>query len=245
MKICITGATSGIGEASLHLFAQNSDHIIAIGRNEAKLAQLKLQYPDLVTPLILDIRDKEKVTKTLSSINDIDILINNAGLALGMDPAQKSELNDWDIMVDSNIKGVLYTTHTLLPKMVERKQGLIINVGSIAGTYPYPGGHVYGATKSFIHQFSLNLRADLAGTNVRVTCLEPGMVKTNFSEIRYKGNHEKANKAYENIAYLTSEDIAKTIFWISTLPSHININVLEIMPTAQSFGRFHYERRSI
>lgn len=243
MKVCITGATSGIGEASLHLFAQNSDHIIAIGRNESKLNQLKDQYPNLITPLILDIRDKEKVTKTLSSIDAIDILINNAGLALGMDPAHKSELDDWDIMIDSNIKGVLYTTHTILPKMVERKQGLIINVGSIAGTYPYPGGHVYGATKSFIHQFSLNLRADLAGTNVRITCLEPGMVKTNFSTIRFKNDHEKAEKLYENIAYLTAEDIAKTIFWISTLPPHVNINTLEIMPTAQTFNRFHFDRQ--
>lgn len=243
MNICITGATSGIGEASLHLFAQNGDQVIAIGRNESKLKLLKAQYPDLVTPITLDIRDKEKTINALSAFNDIDILINNAGLALGMDPAQQSELDDWDIMVDTNIKGVLYATHTILPKMVEQKQGLIINIGSIAGTYPYPGGHVYGATKSFIHQFSLNLRADLAGTNVRVTCLEPGMIKTNFSEVRFKGDREKAEKAYENIAYLTSEDIARTIYWISTLPPHVNINTLEIMPTAQSFGRFNYERR--
>lgn len=242
MKICITGATSGIGEASLHLFAQHGHHIIAIGRNEPKLKQLESQYPNLITPLILDISNKNNVKNALSKFNDIDILINNAGLALGLDPAQKSELDDWETMVNTNIKGVLYTTHAILPKMIQRKQGLIINIGSVAGTYPYAGGHVYGATKSFIHQFSLNLRADLIGTHVRVTCLEPGMVKTNFSEIRFKGDHAKAQKLYENIKYLTSEDIANTIFWIAMLPPHVNINTLEIMPTAQSFAGFHFDR---
>ena len=244
MKICITGATSGIGKAALELFVEKGHQVLAIGRNEAHLKALVQQYPDSVMPIALDVRDSEKVKEALKSHSDIDLLVNNAGLALGLDPAQRGDLEDWNVMVDTNIKAVLNLTHFVLPEMVKRNQGHIINIGSVAGMYPYVGGNIYGGTKAFIHQFSLNLRADLLGTKIRVSCIEPGLVKTNFSETRYKGDHEKAEKSYKDIEYLTAKDIAESIFWVATLPQHVNINVLEIMPTAQAFGGFSFHRHS-
>jgi 3-hydroxy acid dehydrogenase / malonic semialdehyde reductase len=175
---------------------------------------------------------------------ETDILINNAGLSLGLEPAYQAELDDWEIMVDTNIKGVMYFTRLVLPGMVERNRGHIINIGSVAAGYPYPGGNVYGATKAFVKQFSLNLKADLLGTAVRVTDIEPGLAETEFSLVRFKGDVEKAEGVYRGTKPISAEDLAEIIFWVSNLPAYININLLEVMPVCQAFGFFAIDRKS-
>ena len=197
--------------------------------------------PDRLHALTLDVRDRNAVEAAIGGLPlefaDIDLLVNNAGLALGLDPAQSADLDAWEAMVDTNIKGLMYVTRAVLPGMVARNHGLIVNLGSIAATYPYPGGNVYGATKAFVRQFSLNLRADLLGTRVRVTDVEPGLVGgTEFSTVRFRGDGAKAAKLYAGADALTPEDIAETVHWIATLPPRVNINAIELMPVTQAFG---------
>jgi 3-hydroxy acid dehydrogenase / malonic semialdehyde reductase len=239
--IFITGASSGFGEACALLLAKHGAKLIINGRNEAKLLALKDKLSnDKVHIAKFDVSNKSQVQSAIESLpnefKNITILINNAGLALARDPAYKCMLEDWQSMVNTNINGVLYCTHFILPKMVEQNNGYIINIGSIAGSYAYPGSNVYGATKAFLKQFSLNLRADLLGTNIRVTNIEPGLAETNFSVVRFKGDKQAAAKVYENANPLLAQDIAESILWCLTRPNHVNINSLEIMPTSQAFS---------
>ncbi len=191
-------------------------------------------------------RDRAAVERALSSLPpdfaQVDVLVNNAGLALGLEPAQRASLDEWDQMIDTNARGLVAVTRQVIPGMVERGRGHVVNLGSVAGTYPYPGGNVYGATKAFVHQFSLNLRADLVGTGVRVTCVEPGMADTEFSLVRLK-DAEKARAVYQGLEPLSAADVADAIHWVVTRPPHVNVNVLELMPEAQAFSPFTVKRR--
>ena len=206
-----------------------------------KLQALTEELGGSFYPLQMDVADTSSVPAALQSLpegfREIDCLINNAGLALGLDSADKADFADWQTMIQTNIVGLTFLTRQILPQMVERKSGYIINIGSIAGNYPYPGGNVYGATKAFVRQFSLNLRADLAGTGIRVTDIEPGLCGgTEFSNVRFKGDDERAAGVYENIRFIRPEDIADTALWLYRRPAHMNVNTIEIMPVAQSFG---------
>ena len=193
-------------------------------------------------------RDKSAVETAIASLPrdfaSIDVLINNAGLALGLEPAHQVAISDWEGMVDTNVKGLLYVTRAILPGMVARNNGHIVNLGSVAGTYPYPGGNVYCGTKAFVHQFSLALRADVLGTKIRVTCIEPGMVETEFAEVRLKGDKAKAKQIYAGMQPMTADDIAETIVWCTSRPWHVNINTLELMPVAQAFSPFAVKREA-
>ena len=234
----ITGASSGFGEATARKLAASNWQLVLVARRTDRLDALKTQLGDAVIECIgLDVTDREMVKNLLQPWNGkINLLVNNAGLAVGLDPAWDADLDDWDIMVDTNIKGLTYVTRALLSGMVEQGKGHVINLGSIAGSYNYPGGNAYGATKAFVERFSLNLRADLHGTGVRVTNIEPGFAETEFSNVRFKGDDEKADLLYKGTKPLQPEDIAESILWCANLPEHVNINRLEIMPTCQSFG---------
>ncbi len=230
--ILITGVTSGFGLATAKIFHDMGWRIIGTGRRKERLDNLQNSMENFVG-LCFDIRNKDEVFQHFADL-DVDVLVNNAGLALGLEPAHAVDLEDWETMVDTNIKGTLYATRAVLPKMVEKKKGHIVNLGSIAGTYPYPGGNVYGATKAFMKQFTLNLRADLSGTHVRVTNIEPGLAQSEFSDVRFKGDTQRAQSLYTKKNPLVPEDIAECIRWVTYLPSHVNINRIEIMPTSQS-----------
>lgn len=249
MIILVTGATAGFGAAIARRFALAGHRVIAAGRRQDRLEVLADELGrDNVHPLALDVRDRPAVEAAIASLPaafaDIDLLVNNAGLARGLEPAQAANLDDWETMVDTNVKGVMYVTHAVLPGMVQRGRGHVVNLGSIAATYPYPGGNVYGATKAFVRQFSLNLRADLAGTGVRVTDIEPGLAgESEFSVVRFGGDEERAAKIYEGADPLTPDDIAEAVFWSATLPPHVNINAIELMPVSQSFGALAIHRR--
>jgi 3-hydroxy acid dehydrogenase / malonic semialdehyde reductase len=245
----ITGASSGIGEACARRFARDGYHLVLAARRVERLTALanELSVPSHVTRLdVTDARRIAEVVESLpASLSSVDVLINNAGLALGLQPAQSASLEDWDRMIDTNVRGAVFCTRAVLPSMVARGSGHIINVGSTAGTYPYPGGNVYGATKAFVHQFSLNLRADLLGTGIRVTCIEPGMVSdTEFSDVRFHGDTEKAAAVYRGIKALRPQDVAEAIFYCVSCPPHMNVNVMELMPVDQAFGPFALDRRS-
>jgi len=249
MIVFITGATAGFGLAMLKRFIDKGDTVIAVGRRENILKDLKTQYGERLHPLVLDIQNKDEVQSKVAALpaafKEIDVLVNNAGLALGMDPAQKASLADWQQMIDTNINGLLYCTHAILPGMLERKRGHIVNLGSVAGEFPYPSGNVYGATKAFVHQLSLNLRADLVGTPIRVTCVEPGMCSgTEFSQVRFKGDQEKAASVYSGVHALSADDVAETVEWVVTRPPHVNINVISLMPVQQAFGPFAISRKT-
>lgn len=249
MIVFITGATAGFGLAMLKRFIDKGDSVIAVGRRENLLNDLKAQFGERLHPLVLDIQNKDEVQKKIATLPDafksIDVLVNNAGLALGMDPAQKASLSDWQQMIDTNINGLLYCTHAILPGMLERKRGHIVNLGSVAGEFPYPSGNVYGATKAFVHQLSLNLRADLVGTPIRVTCIEPGMCSgTEFSQVRFKGDQEKAASVYAGVQALSADDVAESVEWVVSRPAHVNINVISMMPVQQAFGPFAVSRKS-
>ena len=248
MIIFISGASAGFGFAMSKKFASLGHKVIAVARREERLLELKKEFKDQIYPLTLDISNKEKVHAALSNLpedwSEVDVLINNAGLALGFDSAQNSSLEDWETMVQTNINGVLYLTHFFLPRMIKKNSGHIINLGSVAGEFPYPGGNVYGATKSFVHQFSLNLRADVLGTKVRVTVVEPGMCASEFSQVRFKGDYQKAESVYKGMQPLSAEDIAETIEWVMSRPSHVNINVISLMPVDQAFNGFAIHRKS-
>jgi len=237
--VIITGATSGFGKACAIKFANNGWHVIATGR---RLDRLKFLQTEVGTELCeiqcFDVNDSLAVGQFSNSLKGrrIDLLINNAGLALGLSPAHKADFEDWETMIETNILALTRMTRSILPIMVENKNGHIINLGSIAGSYPYPGANVYGATKAFVEQFSLNLRADLSGTGVRVTNIEPGLANTEFSKVRFHGDKDKADSIYQGLEPLVAEDIAESIYWCASQPKHVNINRLEIMPTCQAFG---------
>jgi NADP-dependent 3-hydroxy acid dehydrogenase YdfG len=234
----ITGASSGFGRATARLLVNQGWQVILVARREERLAELQTELGDAVLAcVVLDVRDSQSVQDKLSPWNGkIDLLVNNAGLAVGLDKAWAADLDDWERMVDTNIKGLNYVTRALLPGMVEASKGHVINIGSIAGTYPYPGGNAYGATKAYVEQFSLNLRADLHGTGVRVTNIEPGLAETEFSNVRFKGDDARADALYEGLDPLTPDDVAEAVRWCAELPDHVNINRVELMPTCQAFG---------
>ena len=247
MIVFITGATAGFGAAMARTFVQNGHKVLISGRREDRLQTLSAELGDAVLPVVLDVTDKASIKAALDGLpaewKQIDVLINNAGLALGVTPAHESSLDDWDTMIATNCGGLVAMTRAILPDMVKRGSGTVINLGSVAGATPYPGGNVYGATKAFVEQFTLNLRADLIGTGVRATNLAPGLCGgTEFSNVRMKGNDEAAAKVYEGTVPLTAEDIANTAFWIATLPPHININRIEMMPTCQGYGPLAIKR---
>ena len=252
--VLVAGATAGFGEAIARRFLAHGHKVIALGRREESLEALKASLPteqqNKLLTLAVDVCDSAKVDDLAATLPtefaSVTILVNNAGLALGLEPAHKALLADWDRMIDTNIKGLVHMTRAFLPGMVERKCGHVINIGSVAASYPYPGGNVYGGTKAFVQQFSLNLRADLIGTPVRVTCVEPGMSSgTEFSNVRFKGDDDKAGKVYTGVKALSADDVAEAIYWSANLPSHMNINVVELMPMQQSFNAFSIHRGEI
>jgi 3-hydroxy acid dehydrogenase / malonic semialdehyde reductase len=246
MTVLITGATSGFGEATARLLAKHGHRVVITGRRRDRLDRLAGELDGQAHAIVLDVRDEAAVMAAVAGLPRefaaLDVLINNAGLALGLEPAHEANMSDWDTMVDTNIKGLMYCTRAVLPGMVSRGRGHIVNLGSIAGTYPYPGGNVYGATKAFVHQFSLNLRADLLGKNVRVTSIEPGLAETEFSVIRFKGDKDKAKTPYRGVQAMTADDIAAAIYFAITLPPHVNVNVIEMMATNQAFAPFAIHR---
>ncbi|MDU7463091.1 MAG: SDR family oxidoreductase [Haemophilus haemolyticus] len=245
----VTGATAGFGTAICRTLIQAGYFVIGTGRRTERLTSLKAELGEKFLPLAFDISDRlatqEAITSLPTQWKNIDLLVNNAGLALGLESADKANLDDWEQMIDTNIKGLVNITRFVLPQMVERNTGHIINLSSIAGTYPYPGGNVYGGTKAFVTQFSLNLRADLAGKNIRVTSVEPGLCGgTEFSNVRFKGDDARAEKLYENVQYVTPQDIANMVLWLNQQPEHVNINRIEVMPTAQTFAPLNVARNS-
>lgn len=235
----VTGASSGFGQAICRKLIDDGYKVIGVARRADKLQKLAEELGANFCALPLDVTKKDAVESILLQLpkefQPIDILINNAGLALGLEPAYQANYEDWETMVQTNIVGLIHLTHHLLPGMVERNFGYIINLGSVAGTYAYKGGNVYGATKAFVKQFSANLRTDLLGKKIRVTNIEPGLCGgTEFSNVRFHGNDEQAAAVYEGIDYITPEDIANTVSWLVNTPTHFNVNALEIMPVAQA-----------
>ncbi|MQR01140.1 SDR family oxidoreductase [Glaciimonas soli] len=247
MIVLITGATAGFGASMARTFVKNGHKVIATGRRKERLDDLATELGSALLPVTMDVTDKQSITTALASLppewQEIDVLINNAGLALGTESAQQASLEDWETMIETNCKGLVTVTRLVLPGMLARNRGTIINLGSAAGIHPYPGGNVYGATKAFVKQFTLNLRADIVGTGVRATDLAPGLCGgTEFSNVRFHGNDEAAAKVYQGTQPLTPEDIADTAYWIATLPAHININRIEMMPTCQAFAGLAIKR---
>jgi 3-hydroxy acid dehydrogenase/malonic semialdehyde reductase len=244
--IFVTGASSGFGAAIARRFASAGSQVVATARRLERLEDLAAELGPQLLPLTLDVRDRGAVADVMGGLParfaEIDVLVNNAGAALGLSPAQDADLDDWEQMIDTNCKGLAYCTRAILPGMVARRRGHVINLGSVAGTYPYPGGNAYGGTKAFVHQFSLDLRSDLHGTGVRVTCIEPGMADTEFSLIRFGGDEAKADAVYAGMQPLTADDIAESVYWAATLPPHVNVNIIELMPVAQSFAAFQVAR---
>jgi len=247
MTVLITGASSGFGEACARRFSAAGSRLILAARRTERLVKMKEEFSTPAHAIRLDVRDRDGVEKAVNGLpaefSEVDVLVNNAGLALGMEPVHEADLDNWNVMVDTNVKGLIYCTRLILPGMVERNRGHIINIGSVAGTYPYPGGNVYGATKAFVRQFSLSLRSDLAGTQLRVTNVEPGLAETEFSLVRFKGDSEKAKAVYAGTETIRPQDIAEIVFWISTLPPHLNINRIEVMPVSQSLSGFTFDRK--
>nr|WP_315472549.1 SDR family NAD(P)-dependent oxidoreductase [uncultured Undibacterium sp.] len=247
MLVLITGASSGFGEAMARKFVQTGHRVIAAARRREKLQQLQSELGEALLGVELDVTDKASIASMLANLpvewRDIDVLVNNAGLALGVAAAQNANLDDWETMIDTNNKGLVRMTHALLPHFIDRKNGVILNIGSIAGSTAYPGGNVYGATKAFVDQFTLNLRADLIGTGVRASNIAPGLCGgTEFSNVSLKGDDVAAAKVYQGTQPLTAMDIAETAYWIATLPPHVNINYIEMMPMCQGFGSLAIQR---
>jgi serine 3-dehydrogenase (NADP+) len=242
--VLVTGATAGIGQETARRFARAGWQVVATGRRADRLQALADELGDSVHTLLLDMRDDEALAALPAvlppAFAGIDLLVNNAGLALGTAPAQETRLSDWRQMIDTNISGLVAITHALLPRLVERR-GAVVNLSSVAASYPYRGGNVYAGTKAFVRQFTLGLRSDLHGTGVRVTSIEPGMVETEFTLIR-TGSQETSDKLYAGVDPMTGEDIAETILWVATLPPHLNINSIELMPVNQSWQAFAVHR---
>jgi 3-hydroxy acid dehydrogenase/malonic semialdehyde reductase len=234
----ITGATAGFGAAIARRLVADGFRVIATGRRQERLDALHADLGDALLPVRLDVTEAAATGALPGSLpegwREVEILVNNAGLALGLGPAHEATLSDWDRMVATNVSGLIHMTRALLPGMVARNRGHVVNLGSIAGTYPYPGGHIYGASKAFAKQFTLNLKADLIGTRVRVTDIEPGLCGgTEFSKIRF-GDEAKAAALYQGTEPLTADDIAEAVSWVVRLPAHVNINRIEMMPTCQA-----------
>ena len=246
--IFITGATSGFGLACARRFADEGWRLIVTGRRRDRLDQLTAELSGRpVLAVQLDVRDRDAVRGVIAALPegfaDIDVLVNNAGLALGLEGADRADLDDWETMIDTNIKGLCYLTRCLLPAMVARDRGHIVNLGSIAGTYPYPGGNVYGATKAFVKQFSRNLIADLIHTRIRVTNIEPGLAESEFSLVRFHGDRDRADAVYRGTQPLTSADIAEIVHWVTSVPPHVNICSVEVMPVCQGCGPLAVHRQ--
>ena len=244
--ILITGATAGIGAAAARRFATGGWRVIATGRRGDRLRALAEELGEACLPLEIDIRDLDsgaQLARLSPPWGEIDLLLNNAGLAPPMDALQDSELEPLTNAIDTNITGLIALTRALLPRLIERK-GAVINLSSVAATYPYRGGAVYGASKAFVRQFSLDLRCDLAGTGVRVTSIEPGMAETEFTLVRTGGDKEASDRLYANMNPMTGDDLAETIWWIANLPPHVNVNAIELMPTSQSFAGFTVTREA-
>ncbi|WP_086969045.1 SDR family NAD(P)-dependent oxidoreductase [Vibrio coralliirubri] len=243
----ITGATSGFGKAAAKRFAEDNWSLVLSGRRIERLLDLKEELTVPVHVIQLDVRDADAVKQAIDSLpaefSSITALVNNAGLALAPEGAPDVDLKDWHTMIDTNVTGLVNVTHALLPTLIKKGAGSsIINVGSIAGQWPYPGSHVYGASKAFVKQFSYNLRCDLQGTGVRVTDLSPGIAETEFTLVRTKGNQTASDNLYQGTTPLSAEDIAEQMFYIATLPEHININRVEVMPTRQAWSPFAIDR---
>ncbi len=242
--ILITGATAGIGAAAARRFVHGGWRVIGTGRRAERLKALAEELGDAFLPLEVDMCDLpalEDLARLDAPWGDIDLLLNNAGLAPPTDPMPETDWRRIETVIDTNITGLVALTRALLPKIVERK-GAIINLGSVAGTYPYKGGAVYAGTKAFVHQFTLDLRCDLHGTGVRVTSIEPGMAETEFTVVRTGGDKEASDKLYAGVKPMTAGDLAETIWWVATLPPHLNINTIELMPVNQSFAGFAVHR---
>ncbi|MBT5700008.1 MAG: SDR family oxidoreductase [Gammaproteobacteria bacterium] len=248
--VLITGASSGFGEACARKFAAEGHRLILAARRTDRIELLAEELGEQVNvlPLTLDVRERESVDEQLTGLpaefSVVDVLVNNAGLALGLNLADKADLDHWDTMVDTNIKGLMYCTRAILPGMVARGAGHVVNIGSVAASWPYPGGNAYGGTKAFVQQFSRNLRADLVGKNIRVSLVEPGMCDTEFSLVRFEGDAVKASSVYEGMQPLTGKDVADIVYWTTQVPPHINVNQLEVMPVAQAWSPFSVHRDS-
>ena len=244
--ILITGASAGIGKATAEALAAEGHRLVLTGRREALLNEVAATLNTPTYCLAFDIRDRDAMRAALASLPTdfaaVDVLVNNAGLALGLSPADEADFDDWETMVETNILGLLAITREMLPGMKARGRGHVVNLSSIAGSYNYPGGNVYGASKAFVTHFSLNLKADLIGTPIRVTNIEPGMVETDFSTVRFKGDTTRAGSVYAGTTPLTAADIAETIRWAVAQPAHVNINRLELMPVSQTWAGFAIER---
>jgi 3-hydroxy acid dehydrogenase/malonic semialdehyde reductase len=245
----VTGATSGFGLALAERVLAAGGKVIATGRRQERLDDLVAKHgADKVLARKMDVRSAESITAALADLPEaysaIDILFNNAGLALGLAKAHETELSDWEQMIDTNVTGLARVTRAVLPGMVARNQGHVLNVSSVAASYPYPGGNVYGATKAFVRQFSLNLRADLLGTKLRVSSIEPGMAETEFSLVRFEGDAEAASKVYTGVQAMSADDVARVCEDVLKLPAHININTVELMPVQQAFSPFAVARNS-
>jgi 3-hydroxy acid dehydrogenase/malonic semialdehyde reductase len=246
--IFITGASSGFGLACAEKFAVEGNRLILAARRGDRLEALssRLSKRAEVHCLVLDVRDRLAVAEQIDALPtrfaEVNILINNAGLAKGLGGADVADLDDWDQMVDTNVKGLMYVTRAILPDMVARGGGHIVNLGSVAASWPYPGGNTYGGTKAFVQQFTRNLRADLSGKNIRVSNIEPGMCETEFSLVRFNGDERQADQVYAGMTPLSAADVAEVIHWVTALPPHINVNQLEVMPTSQSWSPFTVHR---
>ncbi|MCG7955592.1 MAG: SDR family oxidoreductase [Candidatus Thiodiazotropha endolucinida] len=247
-RVLITGASSGFGEACARRFSEAGDDLVLCARRMDRLQALNDELSGNAEVVIqtLDVTDPQAVEGFLEALpeasREIDVLVNNAGLALGLQPAHETDLQDWQTMVDTNIKGLMHMTRLILPGMVQRRRGHIINIGSVAGSWPYPGGNAYGATKAFVQQFSRGLKADLVGTPLRVTNIEPGLAETEFSLVRMKGDTQQAADVYQGTQPLTGPDIAEIVYWVTALPPHVNINALEVMPVCQAWSPFAVDR---
>ena len=241
----VTGATSGFGEAIARRLSQEGYKIVALARREDRLKKLASELGDTHI-IVADIRDKEAVFKAVESLPDkfknIEVLVNNAGLALGQEKTIDAKVEDFETMIDTNVKGLIYSTKAVLPLLYKQEKGYIFNLGSTAGSWPYPGSNVYGATKAFVKQFSLNLRNDLVGTNIRVTNIEPGLCKTEFSEVRFKGDKAKADSIYEHTNFITAEDIATILLNCLNMPGSVNINRVEVMANTQTWAGLAIEK---
>ena len=247
MVLFVTGATAGFGAAIARRFVREGARVVAAGRRAERLDALRAELGSRLLPVVLDVRDRAAVERAVAALPPdfaaVDVLVNNAGGALGLELAPQTNLDDWETMIDTNVKGMAVCTRLLLPGMVARNRGHIVNLGSVAGEFPYPGGNIYGACKAFVYQFSLNLRADLLGTAVRVTDIEPGLTGgTEFSNVRFRGDDTKADAVYAGTTPLSVDDVVDTFHWVVTRPPHVNINSIQLMPVCQAFSPLAIKR---